>query len=777
MSLYGIRPVAPGVNNPILEKRLTMMGVRFSGCVAFVLCLGAASSRADIVVDGVLDEPQWQLAQRFDQFVTVQPLSLEPARYKTVVRLLVGEAGLYIGFSNYQPPEVQRVRRRFPRDAFLQADRNIINIDFDGTGLSAYDFTVSSSNDRQDGVLSRESQYSKEWDGSWYSQTSDDGHVWHSEVFIPWTVAPMVDSKKSQKTIGVYFARVVYGESLRFAFPNASTSRPSFISDFQSIQVKNIKTSTLDWFPYLTSTQDLVENDSQWKAGLDMVWRPNSNQQITATINPDFGQVESDDLVVNFSAIETFFEEKRPFFTENQTLFNAKIPNGDRLVNTRRIGAASDAGDKEATDINFAAKLTGYGEQLDYGAFAVTEDDTSQSKGRDYWVTRLQGRSGELVLGHSFTYTDRPTLDRTAMLNAVDVDWRYSAGVRLTGQLLVSDITQDANEVNEFEVLNTQDQGAWVAWQYSPSDEWYQRLEALHYGDEFDMNDVGFMKRNDLEELYGETIRSYLQYPEESALLSSENKLEYGTARNIEGDRLPTWMQIKRSLFFKSTREMEFIYEYESSGFDDLITRDNGLYKAQSQSYAKIVYRSRRGEDFTFSSDFSFENEGTDAWSRRIAFDPQYYLTETFTLGASIAYQQTDEWLLWDSDSSQLATYDAEIYKFNFNIDWYPSTKQEVRVKFQWRGVTAQALTGFTLLDDGEIIESAVPVESFSLGDTALQVRYRYELQPLSDIFLVYSRGGFIENDNADQSGRDLFRDGWDGLFSDSIVAKIRYRL
>ena len=77
-----------------------------------------------------------------------------------------------------------------------------------------------------------------------------------------------------------------------------------------------------DWFPYVSVQQNLLGTDApdseDVKVGLDFIWRPNSSTQLTGAINPDFGQVESDDLVVNFSAYETLLEEKRPFFTENQ---------------------------------------------------------------------------------------------------------------------------------------------------------------------------------------------------------------------------------------------------------------------------------------------------------------------------------------------------------------------------------------------------------------------------------------------------------------------------
>ena len=87
-------------------------------------------------------------------------------------------------------------------------------------------------------------------------------------------------------------------------------------------------------------------------------------------MNPDFGQVESDDLVVNFSATETFISDKRPFFTENQGIFEFTTPSDfSQLLYTRRVGGPADDG-VGAGDITAALKLNGSLGATKYGVFA-----------------------------------------------------------------------------------------------------------------------------------------------------------------------------------------------------------------------------------------------------------------------------------------------------------------------------------------------------------------------------------------------------------------------
>ena len=98
-----------------------------------------------------------------------------------------------------------------------------------------------------------------------------------------------------------------------------------------------------------------------------------ARSQLTATVNPDFGQVESDDLVVNFSATETFISDKRPFFTENQGIFEFTTPSDfSQLLYTRRVGGPADDGEG-AGDITAALKLNGSLGATKYGVFAADE--------------------------------------------------------------------------------------------------------------------------------------------------------------------------------------------------------------------------------------------------------------------------------------------------------------------------------------------------------------------------------------------------------------------
>jgi hypothetical protein len=182
-----------------------------------------------------------------------------------------------------------------------------------------------------------------------------------------------------------------------------------------------------------------VGSDSDGDAGVDVVWKPNGQTQLTATVNPDFGQVESDDLVVNFSATETFISDKRPFFTENQGLFEFTTPSDySQLLYTRRVGGPADDGEGSG-DITAALKLNGSFGATKYGVFGA---DEGESVGRTFGALRVVRDFAKQNLGFMATHVDRPYLDREASVFGVDHNWRPNARWNVRTRVFGSDIEQ-----------------------------------------------------------------------------------------------------------------------------------------------------------------------------------------------------------------------------------------------------------------------------------------------------------------------------------------------
>ena len=184
----------------------------------------------------------------------------------------------------------------------------------------------------------------------------------------------MHTARDGKRTLGIYLDRVTGSTGERASWPAASFMRPRFLSAFSPVEVPAYNQSLLAITPYASGLYDNVRGRSHFQEGADILWKPNGQFQLTATLNPDFGQVESDELVVNFGAIETFVSDKRPFFTENQGIFDFGLrDDNSQLIYTRRVGGPADDG-HGAANINAAAKLNGSFGGTSYGVLAADED-------------------------------------------------------------------------------------------------------------------------------------------------------------------------------------------------------------------------------------------------------------------------------------------------------------------------------------------------------------------------------------------------------------------
>ena len=418
--------------------------------IYFLLTIFYILNIHSITIDGELNEPEWQKAKSFTDFLTIFPDTLAPPKYKTEAKYFADEKGIYFAFINYQPKEKQTFQKH-PRDSFYaNADRNYVIIDFNNNANIGYEFTVTLGDSIRDAIFVDENDFSDQWDAIWYAKTKSYDDYWISEFLIPWDVAPMINVEGPYRDISVSLARWAFSENEVYNSPGLSFYKSPFLSKFKKLQVKNLnmQKTRIDFFPYASFTNNFIQDNRQVNIGGEIFWDINQNSKLDFTLNPDFGQVESDDVIVNFSAIETYYPDKRPFFTENQTLFDVTGWNL-RFINTRRIGAIPDKCSNtnrshlgeckdsliDTTDINFALRYTQRDESNEFGVFSAFEDDSIFSEGRDFLAFRYRSTRDFLntKIGYLFTSVDRPSIERTAETHTIDYDLKPSNSSRVYG--------------------------------------------------------------------------------------------------------------------------------------------------------------------------------------------------------------------------------------------------------------------------------------------------------------------------------------------------------
>ncbi|MBV1911446.1 MAG: hypothetical protein KUG78_19290 [Kangiellaceae bacterium] len=758
--------------NALLKCNLTDAGIsiiKFSQRIArrliklFILFL--VSELHAITVDGKPDDIEWRQQKSENTFFTVAPFTRNAPDYLTEVQSFSDSHGIYFLITNHQQKTTQ-YSQRSARDAHMNADYNNIVIDFNNDGLSAYSFTIANGGSIEDGTYQNENSYNYEWNGVWFAKTSSDEKHWYVEVHIPWDIAPMVDVNSEQRNIGLYISRRVAHQSKTYANSPIHYSRQRFLSELPILTINDYAKSSLQVFGFGSSRNDRVANETIYDAGLDLFWKPKNNQQLSITVNPDFGQIESDQLVVNFSPTETFFSENRPFFTENQTLFDLNGTNSLRLIHTRRIGSNPDTGEDLGSDLLGALKFTSVGQDFNYGIFSAIEDEGTDSEGRNYYVGRVISQNHNYNIGYLVTHTDRPDIDRNATVQALDYDYKINQDLTISSHLIYSDIS----ERNQLQ----RDHAVTVKAQHQLSNNWQHTIKLNHFGDDFEVNDLGFLPRNNFTSFGYSNRWQDNKFELESSIKEHKFNLEFDHQENNAGVHLVSSFNLSDTWYWKDSSSLMTGLTLNSNAHDDLITRGNNILATKDGYQFELLYHAASRGQSSFHAHSAIFDQAIKGNGFSAHAHGTYYFTDHYSLNIGVWFYDSENWMLWQQ-ANQLNSYKKKQLTTRINFNATIDEQQELIFKVEWLALSASGQQAFQVTQPGELYELSQSVANFSVSDTSMQVRYRYELSPLSNIYIVYSRGG-RSNLEEDVSLSNLFSPGWQARDGDNFLVKVRYQ-
>ncbi|MGH7552348.1 MAG: DUF5916 domain-containing protein, partial [Longimicrobiales bacterium] len=303
-----------------------------------------------IDLDGRIEEAVWLRAPAVTNFIQTDPVEGQPATERTEVHVLFDEDALYIGARMFQSGRVSTRLGR--RDTFIM-DSDWFYVMFDSYHghLTAYQFSINPSGVKRDemsttgGPGSPGGNGDVSWDAVWDAATSIDPEGWAVELRIPFSQLRFTGEQV--QTWGIQFSRRTIGREELAVLSYTPKSERGGISRYGHLTgLESLKTGKkLEVLPYLVSRAEYLEvengdpfrdgSDYFYSGGLDLKYRVTSALTLDATVNPDFGQVEVDPAVVNLTAFETSFDEKRPFFVEGNDIFRF---HELRLFYSRRVG-------------------------------------------------------------------------------------------------------------------------------------------------------------------------------------------------------------------------------------------------------------------------------------------------------------------------------------------------------------------------------------------------------------------------------------------------------
>ena len=763
--------------------------------ISLVLFIAPMFVNASIVIDGKLDEEEWVDAQTIDDFFVINPFSLEKPDLNTKVLIHSDDSGIYFGFINSQPPET-RDRRKHGRDGLRQNhDRNVVVVDLDNTGNTAYMLGIALGKSVLDFTITNENQIDGDWDGQWFADTSETEENWYSEFFIPWDMAPMNKQDGDSRTIGVSVSRMIQHLGIGIGFPGASFQRSKFLSVLHKVKVVQANPKSLDFFPYTVANNDFISDESSFDAGTEVIYNTGSGGELVATINPDFGQVESDNIVINYSPRETFYSDRRPFFTQSQSIFDVELdwyPGFElySVLHTRRIGATpiydcsrfseSEGGSEELEDqcndsklnttgIDMAFKFTQRGESTDFGAFATLEKDEDFTEGNNYYAFRTVHNAGKHRIGHMVTHADKPFIDRQATVNVVDYQYISDSGLKI-------------EHINMFSNISGEDSGlgSRTMAMYRPNKEWRYGSEIYYFSDDLNISDMGYLWRNNLL-AYGATVGyTKTNFEDQSLTKSRSYNFDYWDQNNSDHENLEQFYSFNFNQSFKSTSNISIQSNLSSIGKDDEITQGSQNFpflRTGNGGNVDFNYRSPQYGPWQYSFGYGVERKNYYAFTdrrRSASMGFGYTPRDNIRTWLRMNHRERSNWTI-RTDEDLYATFSQKRLGLNTGVTWYRTEKEELSLKIQMVSFRNQKGQSYRIDENGYFKKSDLTAESINLGSLAFQLRYRYEIAPLSNIYLVYTRGGSVFfDDEADNS--TIFSDTWERPEGNRFAAKIRYR-
>ncbi len=418
------------------------------------------------VIDGHLKDKAWQAAKWDNDFTQFEPYDSKAPSQKTAFKILYDNNNLYVGIRCFDtdPSKIEKILSR--RDK-TDGDWIGVGIDSYHDKLTGFVFSANAVGVKWDGKFTNDDNMDDTWNPVWYVKTSIDSLGWVAEMRIP--LSQLRFAKTKNHVWGLQVIRKIYRLQEMDLWSPQSKSESGWVSHWGELTgIDNIHPKKeIALTPYalgkLTTSEKEKGNPFAtgvtpgYSLGLDGKIAVTNDLTLNFTINPDFGQVEADPSEVNLSAFESYFSERRPFFVEENNIFNFPLAAGgdfgiDNLFYSRRIGRRPHnypelapgeyAKVPEATRILGAFKLSGKTrngwsigvlESLTQNAKATIDSAGDRSKQSiepmtNYFNTRIQKdiNKGKTIIGGMVTATNRFIKDSSLMYLPSAA---YSAGI------------------------------------------------------------------------------------------------------------------------------------------------------------------------------------------------------------------------------------------------------------------------------------------------------------------------------------------------------------
>lgn len=737
-------------------------------------------------IDGDLSDPIWQADKLHlaTGFIQMEPDEGKPASESTWVAVVYDDEAIYFAFWNFdsQPDKIKQKLVR--RDRSSESDQVTVMLDPYHDRQSGYRFHVNASNVQRDARMYNDTDSDNDWNGVWSSAVKMQPWGWSTEIKIPYHCLRF--SAAEQQNWGFNLARYISRVQENSWWNFSPSSEGGWVSQFGNLDgLQGIKPARhLEILPYsVTELQTETAHagnpngrDFLGDIGFDLKYGLSSNMTLDATVNPDFGQVELDSPVLNLSAFETFFSEKRPFFLEGGDLFSTPFA----LFYSRRIGRSPSIYPDDvdyyedrptATTILGATKLTGkVGNGTSIGLL------TAATKRENATYIDEEGMQQTAVVEPEASYNvfrvkqDLPNASSVGFLGTMasqhsvhpaatgGIDWNLNsenATWGASGQIVGSRTDLDKTG---FGMTGNVGKRGGRNWRGSVG--WTIKDPYL------DINELGFTSRNDYRETWG-----WVQYrtaEQHGMFRRTYHNLNGYVAFNYNGDNIVKGWNYNAWCDLTNGWEFGGGINYSYDEYDDYETRGNGLWK-QPFSWSwwfSLESDQRRLVSFTLNPGSGKNRDGT-WWAHYTGVTVRPRTNMEFSAGANVVrYFGNTRWI----DNLEEPSNEQEVPVFadldQDKITGHVTASITLRTNLSWQISGSLLMSGLDYanyrrylgndrygnLDDIEIDEEY----DFNYVAVNSTMILRWEYLPGSTLYFVWTRA---QQDSGDYDNLDVSRD------------------
>ena len=695
--------------------------------------LRAVFRAAPIRIDGVLDTAEWRDAPLATDFIQSRPNPGAPASQRTEVRVLYDQDALYVGarmFDTRRDSIAQQMGRRDNVDVYTDWLRIGVDSYFDRR--TSFIFAVSPRGVQRDEFRYNDAENDVGWDAVWQSAARVDALGWTAEVRIPLSQLRFSVGPRGVARWGLQFGRVLARNEETATWSPIPPDQPGIVSRYGDlVGLDSLGTPRrLELLPYVSSQVSRAPAEpgnpfydpsaGAARAGADVRYGLPSGFTLTATVNPDFGQVEADPAVVNLTAFEVFFPERRPFFLEGVDIFRFgesvtfNDNNPSNFFYTRRVGRAPrrSLGSLGATftdvpaqsDIAAAAKVSGKtarGFSLgvlgalsreERGRYALPTgriDSAVVEPRTRFLVTRLRQdfREGNSVVGGVVTGVRRDLADaalaplflQDALVSGGDFEHRWGNRTwALSGFLAGSRVTGDPRAITALQrspirafqrpdartlALDTTRAAltgyfGTLSLARTGGEHWLGSLTYEQTSPGFEVNDLGFQTRADFR-----SLSSALQYRETRAgrhLRNYEATVFVTQAGNFDGDIVERRVSTIVSTLANTFQKFSAWGFYQPETADDRLLRGGPLTRKPAEWQLNVSFENDTRRTLRSGLTYEFNGNAQREWRHTVTAGVEWRPLGNARVRLRPSYVRqydVDQYVLARRDPTATATY------------------------------------------------------------------------------------------------------------------------